>query len=366
MEKKSKILVVDDEKRNLRLMDALLTPLDYEVILANDGEEAIKKVKETPPDVVLLDVMMDGLDGFEVCRRLKNNPKTAPIPILLVTALEERTDRITGIEAGANDFLSKPIDPPDLLLRIRNAAYTKSLYDQQEKNYKKLKELEKLRDNLTDMIVHDMRTPLTGIKSYLRLLQIKSQINLGNKESQYVTKALDSTSTLIEMVNSLLDVSKFEEGKMKLDLILCDFRQLIKNAINMLGISKDKLNICFEPPKEPVYVSCDSNLIRRVIVNILGNSVKFTPIGGNVVISLKIEDKFVRVAVTDTGYGIPHEYHEKIFEKFGQVEIRGKRQKYSTGLGLTFCKLAIEAHNGKIGVNSKQRHGSTFWFVLPI
>ena len=129
MEKRSKILVVDDEEKNLRLMEALLIPLGYEVILAQDGEEALEKVQETPPDVILLDVMMPGIDGFEACRRLKEDQQTAAIPVLLVTALTERQDRLTGIEAGANDFLTKPIDAHDLILRVRNAIYSKRLFD---------------------------------------------------------------------------------------------------------------------------------------------------------------------------------------------------------------------------------------------
>lgn len=362
---KGNVLVVDDEEKNRELLRVLLEAEGFTVLEAEDGEQAIKVVEDTPPDVIILDIMMPKMDGFQVCRRLKDDPKTAPIPILLVTALRERADRIMGIKAGANDFLSKPIDKQDLTLRVRNAAYTKSLFDQLQENYEKLKELEKLRDNLTNMIVHDMRTPLMGINGYLQLLQMGAKDNLTEKQNQYVIKASNSVSNLMEIVNSLLDVSKLEEGEMKLDLQQCDLRNLVKDAFEMLGSLKDKLNIYFKPPKKPIFVQCDPDLITRVISNLVGNAIKFTPEAGKVKISIKKEDNQARFAVTDTGYGIPPEYQTKIFEKFGQVEIIEKKQKYSTGLGLTFCKLTVEAHGGEIGVDSILEQGSTFWFVLP-
>ncbi|MCK4339035.1 MAG: response regulator [Candidatus Cloacimonetes bacterium] len=362
---KGNVLVVDDEEKNRELLRVLLEAEGFTVLEAEDGEKALKVVEDTPTDVIILDIMMPKMDGFEVCRRLKDDQKTAPIPILLVTALKERDDRIMGIEAGANDFLSKPIDKQDLTLRVRNAAYTKSLFDQLQENYEKLKELEKLRDNLTNMIVHDMRSPLMGANGYLKLLQMRAKDNLTEKQNQYVIKASNSVSTLMEIVNSLLDVSKLEEGKMKLDLQQCDLRNLAKDALEMLGSLKDKLNIYFEPSEEPILINCDPDLITRVIANLLGNAIKFTPESGKVEISIKKEDNQARFAVTDTGYGIPPEYQTKIFEKFGQVEISEKKQKYSTGLGLTFCKLTVEAHGGEIGVDSILEQGSTFWFVLP-
>lgn len=362
---KGNVLVVDDEEKNRELLRDLLEVDGFIVLEAEDGELALKLVEETPPDVIVLDIMMPKMDGFEVCRRLKDDQKTAPIPILLVTALKERDDRIMGIKAGANDFLSKPIDKQDLTLRVRNAAYTKSLFDQLQENYEKLKELEKLRDNLTHMIVHDMRSPLMGANGYLELLKMRAKDNFTEKQNQYVIKASNSVSYLMEMINSLLDVSKLEEGEMKLDLQQCDLRNLTKDAIELLGSLKDKLNIYFEPSEELIFVNCDPDLITRVIANILGNAIKFTPEGGKVEISITKEDNQARFAVTDTGYGIPPEYQTKIFEKFGQVEIREKKEKYSTGLGLTFCKLTVEAHGGEIGVDSILEQGSTFWFVLP-
>ena len=358
------VLVVDDEEKGRELLRDLLELQGHQVTEAEDGEQALQKVGESPPDVVLLDVMMPGLDGFDVCRRLKGDPKTAPIPVLLVTALRDRRDRLKGIESGANDFLTKPIDSQDVILRVRNAVYTKHLFDQVQENYERLQELEALRDNLTHMIVHDMRSPLTGMMGFLQLLQMSAKAKLDETEMEDLERALGTTRSLAEMINGLLDVSRLESGEMPLDRSSCDLSTLASEAIESLGALVGQSHVGFKAPPEPVSASCDPDVIRRVIANLVGNAVKFTPQDGEVQVPVERIGAQARVAVADTGRGIPPEYHEKIFEKFGQVEARQQNRKYSTGLGLTFCKLAVEAHGGEIGVESEVGQGSTFWFVL--
>ena len=360
-----KILVVDDDAKNRELLRDLLEAKGHSVVEAESGQQALEMVAAGRPDVVLLDVMMPGMDGFEVCRRLKGNPETAPIPVLMVTALEERSDRITGIDAGANDFLTKPVDPQDVVLRVRNAVAAKKLYDQLQGSYDRLKELEALRDNLTHMIVHDLRSPLTGIMGFMQLVQMQAGQKLDDTESQFLGKALASCSTLLEMINSLLDVNRLEEGKMPLKPATCDLRALADEAIETLGAATEGIKLQVDRPAEEVIAHCDPEVIRRVIANLASNAIRFTPRAGEVRLALESDPERARVSVTDSGPGIPPEYREKIFEKFGQVEAREDNRKYSTGLGLTFCKLAVEAHGGRIGLVSEVGRGSTFWFELP-
>jgi two-component system, sensor histidine kinase and response regulator len=364
--KKSRILVVDDEEPNLRLLSAMLASEGYELISATDGPKALEMTAKAKPDVVLLDVMMPGLSGFEVCRRLKADPDTAAIPVLLVTSLHQRENRLNGMMAGANDFVTKPIDQEDLLLRVRNAAYAKRLYDEIQSNYEKLKELERLRDNLTHMIVHDLRSPLSGISGYLQLLEMAIKDAANPKAGEYLVKSMNSLNVLMEMINSLLDINRMEEGKMPLTIRQCDVRNLPREALETLGASKNKCSVAIECGDDLPLVSCDPDIIRRVIANLLGNALKFTPDKGQITVAAVVEGNTVRVSVRDNGRGIPPEYHGKIFEKFGQVEMRQENKMYSTGLGLTFCKLAVEAHGGKIGVISEPEKGNTFWFTLAV
>jgi len=361
------VLVVDDEEKNRRIIKDLLEATGHRVLEAEDGEQALRIVAQSPPDVVLLDIMMPGIDGFEVCRRLKKNPQTAPIPVLIVTALSERSDRLRGMEEGANDFILKPIDTRDVILRVRNAVYSKHLHDRVQENYEQLRELESLRDNLTHMIVHYMRQPITVIIGYLQVLLMKSE-QITGKLKVIVDRAAAAANTLNEMVSSLLDVSRLEEGKMPLNLESCDLKALVEQAVEMIGPAGDvgdHRRIMIESRPNRVEALCDRGLIRRVITNLVGNAVKFLSKEGRVKITIEeAGGSKSRIAVSDTGPGIPEKYHAKIFEKFAQVETSRRGSKYSTGLGLTFCKLAVQAHGGEIGVQSEPGKGSTFWFII--
>lgn len=361
-----RILVADDEPKNRELLRDLLEADGHSVIEAENGIVVLEKVKSEACDVILLDVMMPHMDGLETCRQLKRNPKTTHIPVLIVSALSEKEQRLQGIEAGANDYLTKPIDRRDVLLRVRNAFYAKRLYDQVQGDLAKLRELEMLRDNLTNMIVHDMRSPLMGITGYLEILETNTGEKLNSDDLTILRDARSSGLVLVRMVNSLLDISRLEQGKMPLNVTKSDIDVLIQDALNSLGSLTKQVSLLYQKQSLPVMVNCDAGLVTRIIANLVGNAIKFTPEGKKVTVSVERNGDGAKLNVADTGYGIPREYHEKIFEKFGQVEIRQQRKMYSTGLGLTFCKLAVEAHGGEIGVESEVDKGSTFWFTLPV
>ncbi len=361
-----RVLVVDDDEHNRALLRDNLEARGHEIIEAADGETALQIVAAQSPDVVLLDVMMPGLDGFEVCRRLKRDPETAAIPVLLVTALGDRQDRLTGIEAGANDFIIKPIDPRDLVLRVGNAVFMKHLYDELKRHNQRLEELERLRDNLTSMIVHDMKAPLGGIAGYLELLDMEAGEKLDEEQKGYVTEAREAAARLVRMADTLLDISRLEERRMPLTPSLCDLREIVTEAVReveSLAIEKDVRVTLSGDCRETV---CDGEIIHRVVVNLVENAVTYAPEKSEIRITLEDYGDYVRVGVKDEGPGIPQQWHKKIFEKFGQVELRRERKLYSTGLGLTFCKLAVEAHQGEIGVKSEEGRGSLFWFSLPV
>lgn len=360
------VLIVDDDRKSRHLLRCLLTAQGYAIIEAADGVEALRQVEELRPDVVLLDVMMPILDGYAVCRQLKRNAGTALLPVIMVTALHDRNDRLKGIEAGADDFLSKPIDSKELLLRTRNAVRTKKLHEALEESIRRLRELEELRDGLVHLVVHDLKNPLCGITMFLGFLAEGKVGALNDKQAECVGQVLTATQDIVELVNSLLDVSRLEEGALPLERGTVDLVELYHEAIGQLSAATVDKQVALGPAPETLSISCDGGLIRRVFINLIGNALDFTPRGGVVKVSMeKREDGPIEVRITDRGPGIPPEYHRKIFEKFGRVEAHREGKTYSTGLGLTFCKLAVEAHSGAIGVESEVGAGSTFWFTLP-
>ena len=362
-----RVLIVDDQEPNRLLLKDLLEAQGHEVIEAADGAEALQQVTARMPDVVLLDVGMPGMDGFEVCRRLKADPSTASIPVLLVTALSQRDQRLLGIGAGANDYITKPVDKSDLSLRVRNAVRMRQLYVEVEAQYRRLEKLELLRDSLVHMIVHDLRSPLTGIRAYLDLLKLDGMDKLDPEMTESIDEARKVAVEMTDMVSDLLDVSRLEAGQMPLELSPVDLGALAAQAVGAFGGggAAQRVTLRVEAPVERLRVACDAGVIRRVIVNLVGNAVKFTPASGRIELTVQGDGAEARVSVSDTGPGIPAEYHEKIFEKFGQVELARKGTKHSSGLGLTFCKFAVEAHGGRIGMESAIGRGSTFWFTLP-
>ncbi len=365
------VLVVDDTETNIDVLVAMLEN-DYEVAVAMDGESVLECVGKDWPDLILLDIMMPGIDGYEVCRRLKANPLTRDVPIIMVTAMGEVEDETKGLELGAVDYISKPISSPILKARVKNhlelALARESLREQNEQlreSYEQLRELERLRDSLVHMVIHDMRSPLMGILGTLSMVLPDIQDQIGKEDHDDLAMALTAATSLNEMVSSLLDVSRMEAGEMPVDKAEIDLRDTVVTALASLGALVNQRGIVFEPPADPVPGWCDAELIRRVIANLVANAIKFTPAAGVITVEIGSEDGSSVVRVVDTGPGIPLEYQTRIFEKFGQVGERGQNKKYSTGLGLAFCSMAVEAHGGKIGVDSVLGEGSTFWFTLP-
>jgi two-component system, sensor histidine kinase and response regulator len=355
------ILVVDDIPENVELLEAYLVPEKYRVVTAHNGIEALERAKETPPDIVLLDVMMPQMDGFEVCQILKNDPKTQFIPVVMVTALKERDDKLRGIEAGADDFLTKPIDRVELLTRIRSLIRVKFLHDDLEKSYVALQELQNVKERLTQMIIHDLKNPLTGVKANIEIVGME---DLGETR-ECLDAAQRSCDMLFNMIQDLLDISKMEEGKLVLTCETLDLIEIISPVVREVSVpaqAEDK-EVVYELPEDLARIYLDRDLIYRTLSNLMQNAVKHSGRGGVITVSASNTDDTMRIEVKDTGHGIPEGFQEKIFEKFGQVE---SRQRTGSGLGLTFCRMAVEAHQGKIWVESVEGEGSQFIFELPL
>jgi signal transduction histidine kinase len=364
------ILVVEDVPANLDILMGLLSS-EYFVSVALDGSSALESVASVNPDLILLDIMMPGMDGYEVCAKLKVNPATRDIPIIFLTALHEDVDEENGLRLGAVDYITKPYNPGIVKARVRNHLALRRTQvevtrqrDQLEIAYRNLRELEKLRDGLVHMIVHDMRSPLTAMSLFL------GQLSPELAQQPIFKKMLPSMQAVGEdlcgMVNSVLDVSRLESCQMPLHPEAIDLGCLTQTILERMGALTREHQVSFQLPTPPVIANCDRELTDRILQNLLGNALKFTPKGGCVQISLTADEKWAHLSITDTGPGIPAEYHQKVFEKFGQVETQKAGRIYSTGLGLTFCKLAVEAHKGSIQLESEPGRGTTFHVRLPL
>jgi PAS domain S-box-containing protein len=524
------ILLADDSAIALLLLSRRFTAAGYRVVTASDGIEAAQRAYSEAPDLIVLDITMPRMNGYHVCRLLKRDAAVAHIPVIILSAADERGTEFWSLRTGADAFMTKTANPTDLLptverllaqsalrasshaasapppeqrpapgpeeilskvctlmdeelyattiQRIELKTIQQSLRDgvltldlshqvtaanqalclmlgveeeellgkdclvalgeslgactqevlegaiagnggegqdaeirsrsgetipvaisalplrdylgvmvggvclfqditrrkEVEMLYEQMRALDKVKNDLTHMIVHDLRTPLTSLLTGLMTLQGSPSLN--EMENELLTISVSGGHTLLGMINDLLDISKMEDGSLSLEKSSVSLSEITQEAFQQVNslVEEKMLTLQAQIPPEisagmpPASLLCaDADKIRRVLVNLLGNAIKFTPRSGLITVSASLspDQESVVVSVRDTGEGIPREAFARIFEKFGQVETRTAGRTMSTGLGLTFCKLVVEAHGGRIWVESERGEGSTFFFTLP-
>ncbi|MBW4645559.1 MAG: HAMP domain-containing histidine kinase [Goleter apudmare HA4340-LM2] len=361
------ILAVDDTKDNLILVQTILESEGYEVDLVENGIAALEQVVQSPPDLILLDVMMPGMDGYEVTRRIRNNPEIKSyIPILLITAFHE-SSVVEGLDAGADDFIRKPFDTDELLARVRSLLRLKHSLDEQQK-------MTRQREDFVSRLTHDLRTPLVASDRMLTLFLEETFCKISPEMKQAINVMIRSNQNLTQMVNTLLEVSRFEAGKKTLNWESCNLGAIAQEVVSELYPLASEKNLTLkldvhqlEAQGETAGVLMGDQLeFRRVLNNLIGNAIKFTDTGG---IKIRIFEQsgnptnqdWIIIEVEDTGYGIAPEDQSTIFERFRQ----GRNKRSGSGLGLHLSSRIIEAHGGKIDVTSELGQGSVFTVRLP-
>ena len=375
--KRQTILAVDDEERNIKLLKAMLMSEDYDVFDCLSGEEALTILPDIRPDLILLDVMMPGIDGFEVCRTLKGNEKTRMIPVVMVTALKEKEHRLKAMEVGADDFLSKPVDRTELLIRVKSLLRIKTYHDDLYKSYKEieeknvqLKELEKTKEGLMHMIIHDLRNPITVISLGLSVMGIDKNA-LSQAQLEGVEKCISQCRYLEQLIESLLDLHRMEEAGLVPEKVQTDVTELIDETFQdfMQQAKTKQISLRFSKPEDTPFMEVDPGLMKRVLGNLIGNAIRHSPTGDRVEVAIGYcpGKEGLCLTVRDHGNGIAAEHHEMIFDKFGQIDLKKTGVTSGTsGLGLAFCKAAVEAHGGEIWVESQgEGKGATFAFAIP-
>ena len=371
------ILVADDVPANVAALEEQLTTLGYRVIAASDGPAALALCREFLPDLCILDVSMPpgSLEcsardtGFEVCLRLKRDARTARIPVIFVTALNDMSDRVKAIEAGGDDFLTKPHNRQVLSARVRSLLRLKFATEALEDSYRKLRELEKVRDDLMKMIVHDLKTPLAGVLASLEMVLDHDYGPITDSQRGVLGDAEAKGEELLALIEDLLEVARMEDTTLALDrrplapgALLAEIVHEWDTRFRQTGAVVN----AHATEDAPVF-HADAVLLKRVFGNLIENAL--THGGDHVELSLTAQREAaggVLFTVADNGPGIPAEYHELIFRKFERVKQPEVPRVRSSGLGLAFCKLAVEAHGGRIWVQSSEGRGSQFHIVLPV
>ncbi|MBI3205879.1 MAG: hybrid sensor histidine kinase/response regulator [Myxococcales bacterium] len=355
------VLVVDDDARNRALVCAALEDL-YQVIEAPDGPDALRLLEQSEVDLVLLDVMMPEMSGFEVCKRIKQRVGAAFLPVILLTALNEQDDRNRGLGVGADDFLSKPVNLAEL--RLRSAAFLRLRQHERTiaAQLEKLRELDALKDDLVSLLVHDLRNPLAGIHGLLQVVReqvddpdLAEDIALASKSSEQMRVALED----------ILRVRQLEEGRLALQREPQDLGSVVEEAAAAVGGSaRDRgiqLKVSVLRPCSP---RLDRPLVRRAVENVLMNAIKYSPRGGIVEAEVGGTDQLATVDVMDRGSGMSDQNKHALFEKFGGTGHRTSGRR-GFGLGLYSVRLAIEAHGGSVAVSDAAGGGTVLHLELP-
>src|SRR4029079_3017913 len=369
------VLVADDVAANVELLFDQLQTLGYRTVGAYDGPSAVAACFQHPPDLCILDVSMPagdlGVDtrstGFEVCRRIKRDPRTSRIPVIFVTAMNDTTDRVRGIEAGGDDFLTKPHNRLVLGARVRSLLKLKAATDALEDSLRKLRELEKVRDDLMKMIVHDLKTPLTSVLATLEMLSDGDFGQVSIPQKAAIGDAETKSEDLLALIDEILEVARIEEANISLSLAPIAAGALLAELVHEWAhrFQQEQATAAVSVADDAPIFTADRNLIKRVFSNLIQNAVTHSSHPVHLELSARRAGQGVLFTVSDNGPGIPPEYHEVIFRKFGQVEMPRSPRTRSSGLGLTFCKLVVERHGGRIWVKSTEGKGSSFYIELP-
>ncbi|MCU0541468.1 MAG: hybrid sensor histidine kinase/response regulator [Oscillatoriaceae cyanobacterium Prado104] len=369
--KADRILVVDDAPDNVLLVQTILEEEGYEISTADNGFSALNAIAKSPPDLLLLDVMMPGMDGYEVTQRIRQNKELPFIPILLITA-HDSASVVQGLDMGADDFIRKPVEMDELLARVRSLLRLKHSVD--ERNAIALQ-----REDFVSRLAHDLRTPLVAADRMLTLMQqgALGEISLPMRDA--FGTMVRSNRNLINMVNMLLEVYRYEAGRKSLSFASVDLQQLVSEVIQELAPlaeAKDlSLNFDLTGDADSAAIAKypgDRLELHRLLTNLIGNAIKFTDSGSidirmNAINSpnfggLKNQPlAWVIIEIQDTGPGISDEEQAKLFERFGS----GTHKKSSTGLGLHLCRQIVEAHRGTIEAKSELGKGTLFIVRLP-
>ncbi len=360
----ARILVVDDDALARRSLRAMLERAHYQVETAEGGAEALELLSIFEPDLVLLDIRMPGVDGLETCRRIRAMPNGDLLPIIFLTAEESQEVHAEAFRAKGDDFLRKPVLSAELIVRIRSLMRLKRLQAEIQAERDTLIELQKQREQLFEFIVHDLKNPLSTIQVGLELLHGRED-NPPSAQQQ-LHRLCDTAHYMGRMIQNILDIGRAEQMGLELHKSRIGLSAWIPHLLQELETQARRKSheLTWDCP-EHLEVEADPDFLRRLLLNLVDNALKYSPPGSRTNIQARTAENGVRLEVRDQGRGIPEHMREHVFGKFVRLEEEGAKTRSSSGLGLAFCQLVAEAHEGRIWIEENEPSGSVFILELP-
>lgn len=362
----SRILVVDDDEIIRKLLRRVLERSGFIVDEAASGEQAIECIAANAPDLILLDVVMDGIDGFITCRKAKNMPGMQQVPIVFVTGRSDTGSIVEGLDAGGSDYITKPINRHEALARIRNHLKMRVLMRFQSEFIAGLKQANLAKNRIIGVASHDLRNPIASIRGLSEFLVELGPLNLEQKE---IASTIQSTSdSMLHLVDELLDLSVIESGEERSEMEPCPVYELVSSSLNIYQFTANKktIKLGLESVGDiPAMLILDKMQFRRLVDNVLSNAVKYSPLGSYIKVFLEHCNNILKIKVLDEGPGIPEDEMHMLFTDFGRTSAQPTGNETSTGLGLSICKKIAETHKGRIyAENRTDRSGACFTIEL--
>lgn len=366
------ILIVDDTPNNLRLLSSMLTQQGYEVRSAISGSVALMAVRTVHPDLILLDINMPKMGGYEVCERLKADEQIREIPVIFLSALSETLDKVKAFQVGGLDYITKPFQVEEVLARVENQLTLRKMQiDLQQARADALRalaqeqELSRLKSEFVSMISHDFRNPLTSIRGFTDLIRYANPALAPDVQSRYFDKIDTAIDHILYLLDEVLLIGSIEAGKVQYRPVcfnLSHFCEELTESLR-LGISSQH-EIQFNHSGDCPQAEMDQMLLRQILTNLLSNAIKYSPEGGTIQFDLHCHDGSAVFRVQDQGIGIPPENQHHLFETFYRCSNVGDIK--GTGLGLSVVKRCVDAQQGNVAIDSKQGAGTTVTVTLPL
>jgi len=354
-----RIMVADDQAANIQIIGNMLGKLGYEIVPATDGETALKRLALRPTDLILLDVLMPGMDGVEVCRRIRENPEWKHIPIIFLSAADDKDLIVRALEAGGVDYVTKPFNQAEMLLRVRTHLALKAAHD-------RLKQLAEDKDELLGILAHDLKNHLGGMQMSANLLRERMAQAPDSKPAQLCENICHSTGQLLAFVKEFLANSATDHG-IVLTPGAVELSEIVAHAGKSYEEAARRKNLEFHlrVPEGPTYVAADRNALTQVIDNLLSNAVKFSPMGKPITVTVRSTTDGAECLIQDRGPGFSDQDKLLMFRRYGRLSARPTGGEPSTGLGLSIVRKLVVAMNGELICDSTPGEGTTFTVRLP-
>lgn len=364
----ARVLLCDDSMVTRKLMAAILARQGFTVTEMESGEETLKCARQADPDVILLDVVLGEMDGFETCRRLKEDPDLAAVPIVFLTARTEMKWFMEGFAAGGADYITKPFNPIEVIARIETHAKVRRLMRAREKYIDALQEANDSKTRLIGVASHDLRGPLGSVGELTRLMLQGEFGELSEDHASAIRTVHVAAESMFDLVENMLDLAMIETNRFELDYDEYELEDIVQNAIELQRIPGNQKSVGLEYSGFGCdsRVECDKRQIRRVIDNLLSNAIKYSPSGTTTRLSLYRSGNHAVIRVEDEGPGIPENELTNLFEEFQTTSVKPTNGETSTGLGLSICKKIVHAHGGQICVENRPNGGCCFQFEIPL